>query len=127
MALVTGMAEADAFRRYTTFYWVAEDNDAGLPPDRWVVRPAAPPAGSPSPKPSARARIPPTTSIGTIWRRSTLIGKPVVSNTTTGPTCAGSGCTSATHLMDSRCALNHGRLANASWVGSSVRLRASIL
>src|SRR5262245_38602148 len=35
-AAVVGMPEPEAFRRYTTFYWVAGDNDAGLPPERWA-------------------------------------------------------------------------------------------
>jgi hypothetical protein len=42
VAEVTGMARVEAYRRYTTFYWVAGDNDAGMPSDRWSFDPRHP-------------------------------------------------------------------------------------
>jgi len=36
------ISETDAFRRFTTFYWVAGDNDAGRRPEEWSFNPAHP-------------------------------------------------------------------------------------
>jgi len=35
VAGILAIPEHEAFRTHTTFYWVAGDNDAGLPPERW--------------------------------------------------------------------------------------------
>lgn len=37
-----GISAGDALLQYTTFYWIAGDNDAGSPPDRWSFDPKHP-------------------------------------------------------------------------------------
>lgn len=35
VAAILGISVPEALRQYTTFYWVARDNDAGRPPEQW--------------------------------------------------------------------------------------------
>ena len=41
-AEILDISETDAFRRFTTFYWIADDNDAGRRPEEWSFDPAHP-------------------------------------------------------------------------------------
>src|SRR5215813_9733440 len=41
-AEILDISQTDAFRSFTTFYWIADDNDAGRRPEEWSFDPAHP-------------------------------------------------------------------------------------